>query len=97
MLPTIMMHDLARKIDEVVNKIREGMKQTLRFSSLASHEIRTPLTVIRHQLEGALQMKASAVRRRKIVVGVYDEILRLGHIVDDLLSLAKIVQSRAQR
>jgi PAS domain S-box-containing protein len=84
----VVMQTLARRIDEVIEKIQEGMRQTLSFSSLASHELRTPLTIIRRQLEDALEMKIPAARRRKIVVGVYDEVLRLGRIVDDLLSLS---------
>jgi signal transduction histidine kinase len=79
---------LIAKINEVSAKMRSSLRQVLSFSSLASHELRTPLSIIRNQLENALHPKISEEVLRKTVTSVYDEILRLHRIVDDLLSLS---------
>jgi len=78
---------LIMRINEVVEKMRASMRQTLSFSSLASHELRTPLAIVRHQLENALRARVPVSSLRKTLASTYDEILRLNRIVDDLLSL----------
>ena len=75
------------RLNEVVEKMRASMRQTLSFSSLASHELRTPLAIVRNQLESALRSGISASALRKTMASTYDEILRLHRIIDDLLSL----------
>lgn len=80
--------NLIRKINEVVEKMRGSMRQVLSFSSLASHELRTPLAIMRNQLEDTLHPKMPIAEVRKTVASLYDEVLRMNHIVDDLLNLA---------
>lgn len=79
---------LITRINEVIEKMRGSMRQTLSFSSLASHELRTPLAVMRNQLESALRPEVQTETLHQTVASTYDEILRLNRIVDDLLSLS---------
>lgn len=79
---------LITRINEVIEKMRGSMRQTLSFSSLASHELRTPLAVMRNQLESALRPEVQTEILHQTVASTYDEILRLNRIVDDLLSLS---------
>lgn len=83
-----MVSTVADRIDDITKRMRESVRQTLSFSSLASHELRTPLSVIQQHLEAALHVRQSEAKRRKLVVGVYDEVLRLNRTVNDLLSLS---------
>ncbi|GEM_PF-1328369 len=79
--------ELIHRINEVIEKMRNSMRQVLSFSSLASHELRTPLTIVRNQLEEALHSEMPAEKQRENLASIYDEVLRMKRIVDDLLSL----------
>lgn len=83
----IRLDDLAEKINALSNSMQDGINHTLQFSSLASHELRTPLTIMRNELEDALDVGATKEHLHRTMVSVYDEILRMTRIVDDLLSL----------
>lgn len=80
--------NLVIKINQVVEQMRDTMRQVLSFSSLASHELRTPLAIMRSQLEDALQPQKTADELRQTAASLHDEVLRMNHIVDELLSLA---------
>jgi signal transduction histidine kinase len=80
--------ELVERINEVIEKMRNSMRQVLSFSSLASHELRTPLTIVRNQVEEALHSEMPAEEQRRSLASIYDEILRMKRIVDDLLSLS---------
>jgi signal transduction histidine kinase len=80
--------ELIERINEVIEKMRNSMRQVLSFSSLTSHELRTPLTIVRNQVEEALHSEMPAEEQRRSLASIYDEILRMKRIVDDLLSLS---------
>jgi signal transduction histidine kinase len=80
--------ELIDRINEVIEKMRNSMRQVLSFSSLASHELRTPLTIMRNQVEEALHSGMPVEEQRRSLASIYDEILRMKRIVDDLLSLS---------
>ena len=69
---------------------REKFLQVLHFSSLTSHELRTPLTIIRNQLEDGLQADVPLDHLKSIVASTYDEIIRLHHLVNDLLTISTL-------
>jgi PAS domain S-box-containing protein len=85
---SIELDSLASKINALSDTMQEGIHHTLRFSSLASHELRTPLAIVRNQLEEGLDMKLSKEHLQQVIAAVYDEILRMTRIVDDLLSIS---------
>ncbi len=82
--------DLTQRIDVISETMSNRLRQVLSFASLTSHELRTPLSIVRSQLEEVLRPKASRDDVRKTMISIYDEVLRLDHIVDNLLSLATL-------
>lgn len=66
-----------------------SMEQMRRFMGDAAHELRTPLTVLRTHAEVALQQPRDAARYTEVLRAIDTESLRLGRIVDDLLTLAR--------
>ena len=65
------------------------MEQMRRFMGDAAHELRTPLTVLRTHAEVTLQQPRDAARYETTLRAIDSEALRLGRIVDDLLTLAR--------
>jgi signal transduction histidine kinase len=73
-----------------IKQQHEKLQQVLHFSSLTSHELRTPLTIIRNQLEDALQADVTHDYLKNIVASTYDEVIRLHHLVNDLLTISTL-------
>ena len=84
------MRGLIERLNPLVEKMRDSMRQVLSFTSLASHELRTPLAIVRNELENALQAKTSTKTLKGTVASTYNEILRMSRNVDDLLSLGTL-------
>ena len=76
--------------DEMLAQIQEKMEHALNFSSLASHELKTPLSIIKLQLEEGLQTNTAVNESTKLLSSIYDEVLRITNIVNDLLRLATL-------
>jgi two-component system OmpR family sensor kinase len=74
---------------------RQSEERMRRFVADASHELRTPLTSIRGFAElyrqGAVQDKASV---RRAMRRIEDEAARMGLLVEDLLTLARLDEQR---
>ncbi len=66
------------------------LQHILHFSSLTSHELRTPLAIIRNQLECGLQSDVELDELKDIVASTYDEIIRIHHLVNDLLTISML-------
>lgn len=81
---------LIKKINHVTEKMRESMVQSLSFSTLAAHELRSPLAIIRSQFETILQTDTSTEEIKETLTSVYDDLLRLNRIINDLLSLGTL-------
>ena len=79
---TRVFNEMTRRLDDSFQRIRE-------FTLHASHELKTPLTVIRHELDEALQNKSLAVAERERFANFLDEIERLTQIVDGLNFITK--------
>jgi signal transduction histidine kinase len=79
---------LAVTMNEMLDRLEESSEAQARFVSDASHELRTPIAVIRHELEIALR-DDDADLLRQTASDVLDEDLRMQHLVDDLLLLAR--------
>jgi|HigsolmetaAR204D_1030405.scaffolds.fasta_scaffold00238_6 two-component system sensor histidine kinase ResE len=61
------------------------------FVANVSHEIRTPLSMVQGYSEALLDdIAASPEERRELVQVIYDESLRMGRLVKDLLDLARM-------
>ncbi len=69
--------------------IERSIEQMRRFMADAAHELRTPLTVVRSRAEVALQFPRSPDQYADALRGIERETIRLGRIVEDLLTLAR--------
>jgi PAS domain S-box-containing protein len=94
--PAFIMKSLAEKIDEVTENISSRVRQAIGFSSLASHELRTPLAIIRNQLEENLRQDVRENELKQTTASVYDEVLRLQRIINDLLKLSRMEAGKLQ-
>jgi signal transduction histidine kinase len=69
--------------------VERTMAQMRRFMADAAHELRTPITILRSRAEIALQQPREGDAYVSALRGVESESIRLGRIVDDLLTLAR--------
>lgn len=81
------------RLTEVFNAMTERLEQSFlrirEFTLHASHELKTPLTVMRGELETAMQDKTLPPAQREHVVSELDELQRLTKIVNGLTLLTK--------
>jgi signal transduction histidine kinase len=81
------------RLTDVFNAMTERLQQSFQrireFTLHASHELKTPLTVMRGELETALNDEALPTTQRDGVQSQLDEIQRLTRIVDGLTLLTK--------
>lgn len=75
--------------------IQEAMERQERFAIAASHELRTPLTVVQGALEVALLHDRSPAEYQQVLRKTADEAARMGLLVRDLLTLARVRDDQA--
>jgi heavy metal sensor kinase len=75
--------------NQMISRLEISFRQMKQFSGDASHELRTPLSVIRTQLETALDGKTSVAEIKRIAAHCLDETLRMSRVIDNLLLLEK--------
>jgi signal transduction histidine kinase len=85
--------DEVDRLTEVFNRMTarlDGSFQRVRdFTLHASHELKTPLTILRAELETALQDRQATAAQQERFASQLDEIERLAKIVDGLTLLAR--------
>jgi signal transduction histidine kinase len=64
------------------------------FTALAAHELRTPLAALRMQVQVAMRAAEPAARDAQLAA-VLGSVDRTGHLIDQLLTLARIDQASA--
>jgi signal transduction histidine kinase len=69
--------------------VEQSRRRQLEFTADASHELRTPLSVIRAETDVALTTPRDAAGYRDALVRIQGESVRLRHLVDDMLWLAR--------
>lgn len=79
---TEVFNSMTKRLDSSFQRIRE-------FTLHASHELKTPLTVIRGELETALNEENYSPAQKERLLSQIDEIERLAKIVDALTLLTK--------
>jgi two-component system OmpR family sensor kinase len=89
---------LARSFNSMVAQLEQAFNQQKQFVADVSHELRTPLTA----LGGGLEMLLLGADRgdpeasRRLVRGMYAEVERMNRLTQDLLTLTRLDEGRAE-
>ena len=97
--------DVARRVALAVDNARlqrelvEAIRARDRFLSIASHELRTPLTTLRLQTQSLRRgtragEPCSATQVNTKVETIARQVERLGHLVEELLDIARVREGR---
>jgi heavy metal sensor kinase len=80
---------MAVVFNETLGRLQRSFEQLRRFTADASHELRTPLTAIRAVGEVGLREERAGAEYREIIGSMLEEVDRLAHLVDGLLTLSR--------
>lgn len=80
---------LALAFDDMLARLEDSFVRLSQFSADIAHELRTPIANIRGEAEVALTRSRSADEYREVMESTIAECQHLGHIVDNLLFLAR--------
>lgn len=80
---------LTSTFNQMIARLDQSFQRVRQFTSDASHELRTPLSVMRSQLESALDSRVNAGDLRKIAAHCLDQTMHMSTIVENLLLLTK--------
>jgi two-component system heavy metal sensor histidine kinase CusS len=80
---------LAVAFDEMLARLEDSFVRLSQFSADIAHELRTPIGNIRGEAEVALTRSRSPEEYRAVIESTIAECEHLGHIVDNLLFLAR--------
>jgi len=81
--------ELVDTFNELLSRHKESFSKISQFSSDASHELKTPLTVMRGEIEVGLRKSRSEAEYQNILENILSEIVKIQHLIDGLLFLAK--------
>jgi two-component system heavy metal sensor histidine kinase CusS len=80
---------LALAFDEMLARLEDSFVRLSQFSADIAHELRTPIGNIRGEAEVALRRSRSPEEYHEVIESTVAECEHLGHIVDNLLFLAR--------
>jgi signal transduction histidine kinase len=83
------MRSAGTRFNALLDRLDGAVSQQRRFLADAAHELRSPLARIRGDIELALASPADAPHDRAVLARVADDIVRMSHLVDELLQLAR--------
>ena len=84
---------LVDTLNRMLDRIGEGARRQREFIGDASHELRSPIASLRTQLEVALS-RPEAADWPEVAAEAREEVIRLQKLVDDLLRIARLDESR---
>ncbi|MFN3543287.1 MAG: ATP-binding protein [Thiobacillus sp.] len=85
---------LRAALNALIRRVRDAFDNERRFTADAAHELRTPLAALKVQAQVALRAQTDASRQHalaQVIAGVD----RMTHLVEQLLTLARVDPSRA--
>lgn len=80
---------LTNVLNEMFDRLQRSFEQVKRFTSDASHELKTPLTLMKAEVENALESESLGSEQRRLLADLSDQCSRLSQIVDGLLLLSR--------
>lgn len=87
---------LARRFNEMLERLNNSITQQRRFYADVSHELRTPLTVIRGEAEVALRGAETETDHRETLQTIIVVANQMSNLVDELLFLARAEAGEVQ-
>ena len=87
---------LTSVLNGMIDRIQQSFQQARRFSADASHELKTPLTILRGEIEIALNSGNLPPATEKVMLNLLEETGRLGQIVEGLLLLSQADAGKLQ-
>jgi len=87
---------LSVSFNRMIARLDEAFQNSKRFVADASHELRTPLTILRGELESLTDDKRLAPEVRERAGSLLEEVLHLGKIVEQLLTLSHLDAGESQ-
>jgi len=81
---------LITTMNKMIERLHASFNQMREFSISVAHELKTPLTIMKGEAELALRNPLSPDEAQQLIGSYIEEIVRMSHIVDDLLTLAKV-------
>ncbi|RSK50806.1 HAMP domain-containing sensor histidine kinase [Hymenobacter rigui] len=82
--------ELARTLNQMLHRLREGGQLQDNFLAAAAHELRTPLATMRTGLSVALARPDVAAPLAQELQGHLEELRRLSRLVDDFLLVSRL-------
>jgi two-component system heavy metal sensor histidine kinase CusS len=83
------LHPLAVAFEDMLARLEDSFVRLSQFSADIAHELRTPIGNIRGEAEVALTRSRTVEEYREVLESTIAECQHLGHIVDNLLFLAR--------
>jgi len=88
---------LVAAFNAMLDRLENAFAEQRRFVADASHELRTPLAVISGHLDMLRELELDEGEREEEQALISDEVSRMGRLVDDLLSLARLEAGAVSR
>ena len=85
----IEMADLARELNQMLDRLQDDFRRLSEFSSDLAHELRTPISNLLTQTQVAMSAQRDAQTYHGILESNAEEFQRLARMVSDMLFLAK--------
>ena len=85
---------LAQAFNSMLDRLQKAYETERHFVDYAAHEMQTPLTVLRGNLELALQKDRNADHYREVLVSNLNQVERLIRLTKALLTLARFTSGR---
>jgi two-component system, OmpR family, sensor kinase len=87
---------LAGTLNAMLDRLQQGVEARERLIADASHELRAPLSAMRSELEVSLRHDELSDEARAVLASARDEVVRMGSIIDNLLTLARVDEGRLE-
>jgi two-component system OmpR family sensor kinase len=87
---------LVSAVNAMLDRLESAFREQRRFLADASHELRTPLAIVSGHLEMLSRDALGVEERADELAIVSDEVARMGRLVDDMLSLARLEAEAAR-
>jgi signal transduction histidine kinase len=85
---------LSATLNAMIGRLEHSFGGLRRFTADASHELKTPLTVLRADVERAMNPSTRGTERMVALEEALQEIARMADLVDSLLTLARADEGR---